>query len=95
MIRRGLRPVLVGRRASSLARIAEVHDGLDSHVVDATDPQGIEDLLMPGDVLVTTVGPFERVGFAVAAAAAAKGARYVDSTGEVGFVRDLRHRLHA
>ena len=95
MIRRGLRPVLIGRRASSLARIAEANDGLETQVADATNPQSIEELLTSGDVLVTTVGPFERVGFATAAAAATRGAHYVDSTGEVGFVRDLQHRLHA
>ncbi|GHE76095.1 hypothetical protein GCM10017786_01250 [Amycolatopsis deserti] len=46
----------------------------------------------PGDVLVTTVGPVERFGHPVAAAAASVGAHYVDSTGEVGFARDLRTR---
>lgn len=94
MIRRGLRPVLVGRRASSLKPVAEKYGDLETRIADATDPTSIEELLRPGDVLVTTVGPFERIGFAAAAAAAAKGAHYVDSTGEVGFVRNLHRRLH-
>lgn len=94
MVLRGMRPVLVGRRASSLERVSKENGGLEIQLADATDQRSIEDLLMPGDVLVTTVGPFERVGFAVAAASASKGAHYVDSTGEVGFVRDLQRRLH-
>lgn len=49
--------------------------------------------MSPGDVLITTVGPFERFGYPVAEAAALAGAHYIDSTGEVGFVRELQGRL--
>jgi short subunit dehydrogenase-like uncharacterized protein len=47
-----------------------------------------------GDVLITTVGPFERFGYPVAQAAADAGAHYIDSTGEVGFARTVRDLHH-
>ncbi|MGA6207263.1 saccharopine dehydrogenase family protein [Nocardia testacea] len=90
---RGLSPVLAGRNAGALAELARPR-GLEHVVVDVTDPEGLRHLLRPGDVLVTTVGPFERFGDSVAAAAVEAGAHYIDSTGEVGFVRGLQQRLH-
>ena len=41
----------------------------------------------PGDVLVSTVGPFQRYGEAALSAAIDTGAHYVDSTGEAPFIR--------
>ncbi|MFI2609420.1 saccharopine dehydrogenase family protein [Kitasatospora sp. NPDC018619] len=94
LVRQGARPLLAGRTAAPLAALAERFGGLDHAVVDAADPAGLRALLRPGDVLVTTVGPFERFGHPVAEAAAEAGAHYLDSTGEVGFVRALHDRLH-
>ncbi|MFF7965665.1 saccharopine dehydrogenase family protein [Streptomyces sp. NPDC007903] len=92
LLRRGARPVLAGRNAAALAALAERHGGLDHVVVDATRPASLRRHLRRGDVLVTTVGPFERLGYPVAEAAAEAGAHYIDSTGEVGFVRAVRDR---
>ncbi|MGW4224555.1 saccharopine dehydrogenase family protein [Streptomyces bauhiniae] len=92
LLRRGTRPVLAGRNAAALAALAERHGGLDHVVVDASQPGSLQRHLRRGDVLVTTVGPFERLGYPVAEAAAEAGAHYIDSTGEVGFVRALRDR---
>ena len=94
LLRRGLRPTVAGRDATAVAALAERSGGLDHAVVDATDPAGLRGHLRSGDVLVTTVGPFERYGHHVARAAADAGAHYVDSTGEVGFVRALYDRHH-
>jgi len=92
LLRTGVRPVLAGRRADELARLADELGGLERRVADVTDADSVRRLVRPGDVLLTTVGPFERFGHVVAEAAAAAGAHYVDSTGEVGFVRELRRR---
>ncbi|MET8695401.1 saccharopine dehydrogenase NADP-binding domain-containing protein [Streptomyces bauhiniae] len=92
LLRRGARPVLAGRNATALASLAERHGGLDHVVVDASQPGSLQRHLRRGDVLVTTVGPFERLGYPVAEAAAEAGAHYIDSTGEVGFVRAVRDR---
>lgn len=95
LVRRGLRPVLAGRGADRLASLAEQWGGLDYRVADVGDPASVRALVDAGDVLVTTVGPFEQFGHAVAQAAVDAGAHYVDSTGEVGFVRALRERHDA
>ncbi|MFH7422596.1 hypothetical protein RA276_28700, partial [Pseudomonas syringae pv. tagetis] len=58
-------------------------------------PDSVRALVSEGDVLVTTVGPFERLGDVAADAAASQGAHYLDSTGEVGFVRRLQERYPA
>lgn len=94
MLERGLRPVLSGSRAAALRELAARHGELPYQVADASDPASIRALLGAGDVLVTTVGPFDRLGRVVAEAAIEQGAHYVDSTGEVGFVRHLMDRHH-
>ncbi|MFD5177814.1 saccharopine dehydrogenase family protein [Nocardia sp. NPDC058379] len=94
LLRRGLTPVLAGRDGAALATIAARAGGLATVVADATDADSIARLVRRGDVLISTVGPFERFGHGVARAAAEAGAHYIDSTGEVGFVLDLRRELH-
>ena len=94
LLRRGVRPVLAARNAGQLRSMADRLGGLEHRVADVTDPASVRALVGAGDVLVSTVGPFERYGWAAAQAAVDAGAHYVDSTGEVGFVRELRARCH-
>lgn len=89
LVRQGQRPVIVGTRADALRDLARQHGGLEWKTADASDAQSVTSLVDAGDVLVTTVGPFNRLGRTVARAAAEQGAHYVDSTGEVSFVRHL------
>ena len=63
--------------------------GLDVAVADLDDPESIRRLLTPGDVLISTVGPFAQVGDPLIEAAIAAGAHYLDSTGEPAFVRKV------
>lgn len=95
LVRRGVRPVLAGRSGDRLARLADEYRGLDYRVADVADPASLGALVNPGDVVVTTVGPFARYGHPVAQAVVDAGAHYVDSTGEVGFVRELQQRHDA
>ncbi|HEX9342596.1 MAG TPA: saccharopine dehydrogenase NADP-binding domain-containing protein [Actinomycetota bacterium] len=83
----GQRPVLAGRGRERLAALADQHGGLEAAVADATDPASVRALVEPGDVLVSTVGPFTRYGEPAVAAAAGMGVHYVDSTGEAPFIR--------
>ncbi|GAB3352019.1 saccharopine dehydrogenase family protein [Modestobacter lapidis] len=87
----GARPVLAGRDPARLAPLAErlAGDGkpLETAAADVTDPATVRELLGPGDVLVTTVGPFLQLGGAAVAAAVDAGAVYLDSTGEPPFLR--------
>ncbi|NEW28768.1 saccharopine dehydrogenase family protein [Nocardia cyriacigeorgica] len=94
LLGRGLEPILAGRNRDALAALAERGGGLDYRLADVTDPASIANLVERGDVLISTVGPFERYGHPVARAAADTGAHYIDSTGEVGFVAALRRTLH-
>lgn len=63
-------------------------------VVDSTDPAGLAGFLDGVDVLISTVGPFELLGRPVVAAAVRAGVAYVDSTGELDFLRDV-YATHA
>jgi short subunit dehydrogenase-like uncharacterized protein len=84
---RGARPVLAGRDPARLGALAERLGGLETARADVTDPASVRALLGPGDVLMTTVGPFLRLGQAAVDAAVDAGAIYLDSTGEPPFVR--------
>ncbi|MCZ2825758.1 MULTISPECIES: hypothetical protein [unclassified Modestobacter] len=88
---RGARPVLAGRDPARLAALADRLGGvagpLETAAADVTDPGSVRALLGAGDVLVTTVGPFQRLGEAAVAAATDAGAVYLDSTGEPPFLR--------
>ena len=93
MVQRGLRPVLAGRNAGKLARLAgrlERSQGqgrLDLVRADVSDVAPVRDLISRGDVLVSTVGPFVRFGEPALRAAVDAGAIYFDSTGEAPFIR--------
>jgi short subunit dehydrogenase-like uncharacterized protein len=87
LLRQGSRPLVAGRRMGELAAISGQAGGLECRAADISDPASVRALVGPGDVLVSTVGPFERFGHVAAQAAATAGSHYVDSTGEVGFVR--------
>jgi short subunit dehydrogenase-like uncharacterized protein len=82
----GAAPVLAARTEASVRELAESL-GLEWQVADALRQNSVFALLEPGDVLLSTVGPFVKWGEpAVRAAIAAKGT-YIDSTGEPPFIR--------
>ena len=89
LVRRGARPLLVGRDRARVEALAAELGGLPAAVADATRPEPLRDLLQEGDVLVTTVGPFIDRGGAALEAALAAGAHYLDSTGEPAFIRQV------
>ena len=104
LVRRGARPVLLGRSGHRLDAVARELDAprgagasrdrgrLETRIASAEDPETIASALGPGDVLVTTVGPFTRLGHAAAAAAVSAGAHYLDCAGEPRFLRELAGR---
>jgi short subunit dehydrogenase-like uncharacterized protein len=87
LVARGARPVLAGRDPDRLRALAERLGGLATARADVTEPASVRALLGDGDVLVTTVGPFQRLGWPAVEAAVDAGAVYLDSTGEPPFVR--------
>jgi len=95
MVASGAHPVLAGRDRSRLsalaARLSQAGDGteLETAVAAADGPGPLRDLIGAGDVLVSTAGPFMKVGRPVVAAAVDAGAVYLDSTGEPPFIRQV------
>jgi short subunit dehydrogenase-like uncharacterized protein len=90
----GAKALLVGRRAERVAALA-AELGLEHATADATAPgaaRAIAALLAPGDVLVSTVGPFVRWGQPAVLAAIAARAHYLDCTGEPPFIRTVFER---
>ena len=95
MVASGAHPVLAGRDQSRLtalaARLGQAGDGteLETAVASAERPGSLRDLIGAGDVLVSTAGPFMKVGRPVVTAAVDAGAVYLDSTGEPPFIRQV------
>jgi short subunit dehydrogenase-like uncharacterized protein len=94
MVASGARPVLAGRDQSRLsalaARLSQAGDGTELETAVAAAGSGpLRDLIGAGDVLVSTAGPFMKVGRPVVAAAVDAGAVYLDSTGEPPFIRQV------
>jgi len=87
LVARGATPVLAARSRERVDALAAQLGGLPTAVADVARPQTLRALLEPGDVLVSTVGPFVRWGRAALHAALDAGAHYIDSTGEPPFIR--------
>ena len=95
MVASGLRPVLAGRHQGRLTALAEqlsrAGDGmkLETAVAGSEESGPLRELIGAGDVLVSTAGPFLKVGRSVVEAAVDAGAVYLDSTGEPPFIRQV------
>jgi short subunit dehydrogenase-like uncharacterized protein len=82
--------ILAGRSPDALAILAdELGGSCATAAIRLDEPRSLIALLEPGDVLVSTVGPFVKVGDVALDAAIERGAHYVDTTGEAPFVRRL------
>jgi short subunit dehydrogenase-like uncharacterized protein len=90
----GASPVLAGRDETRLGELAQRLGGLETVRADALRRNSVFEAVQPGDVLVSTVGPFAKWGdAAVRAAIAAPGTVYLDSTGEPVFIRRVFEEL--
>jgi short subunit dehydrogenase-like uncharacterized protein len=83
----GERPVLAGRSEERLSELSERLGGLEWVKADAMRRNSVFAAVGPGDVVISTVGPFAKWGDAAVRAAIASGATYMDSTGEPAFIR--------
>jgi short subunit dehydrogenase-like uncharacterized protein len=93
LVDRGARPVLAARNEARLRALAEELGGLEWAVADVARPDSVRALVQRGDVLISTVGPFERWGEPAVQAAIGAGAHYLDSTGEGSFIRAVFERF--
>jgi short subunit dehydrogenase-like uncharacterized protein len=97
MTRAGLAPVLAGRSEEALVALVGDLAGLGPidaaptwQRADITEPDSVRALVTSADdVLVTTVGPFSRLGQPALDAAIDAGCAYVDSTGESPFISQV------
>ena len=87
LVAKGAVPVLAARTKDRLDELASELGGLPTAVADVTDPASVSALVEKGDALITTVGPFVKYGEPALSGAIAKGANYVDSTGEPAWIR--------
>jgi short subunit dehydrogenase-like uncharacterized protein len=92
LVRRGLAPVLAGRRAEALRALAEELGGLETRVAEVERPDSVCALVERGDVLLSAVGPFGQLGRPALEAAIGAGVSYLDCCGEPRFVREVFER---
>jgi short subunit dehydrogenase-like uncharacterized protein len=96
MVAGGTRPVLAGRNRDRLdalaASLSQESGGAKFETAvagTAAGPGQLRELIGAGDVLVSTAGPFVKVGGPVVEAAVDAGAIYLDSSGEPPFIRQV------
>jgi short subunit dehydrogenase-like uncharacterized protein len=94
--RRGMAPVVAGRRADAVQEVADRFD-LDAAVFDLDSPDALARQLEGYDAVVLAAGPFSRTSAPVVQACLRSGAHYLDITGEVAvfeavFRRDAEAR---
>lgn len=87
LVARGVSPVIVGRNQDRVRALAAELGGLEFELADVSDPASLSRVVEPGDVLLSTVGPFLKYGEPAVHLAATRGAHYLDSTGEGPFIR--------
>ncbi|ULR47884.1 saccharopine dehydrogenase NADP-binding domain-containing protein [Streptomyces deccanensis] len=96
LLARGEKPTLVGRSRTRMLALADRFEAdLPVAEIDVTSTADLTRLLEPSDVVVSTIGPFTRLGMAAVSAAARAGAHYFDSTGEGTFARRVLLELDA
>lgn len=81
-VRRGMRPILAGRRGAPLTGLAASH-GLDVRVALLDDPAALQKMLFGVRVVLHAAGPFFRTSKPMVQACLASGAHYLDITGEI------------
>src|ERR1700754_3022506 len=87
LVAAGARPVLAGRSGDRLSSLAASLGGLPWERADAMRQNTVLDLVGPGDVLISTVGPFAKWGVPAVRAACDAGCVYMDTTGEPVHIR--------
>src|ERR1022692_2096128 len=94
----GVRIGLAGRSAQRLAdgraRLGAAASAWPLLAADSADPVSVAALARAARVVVSTVGPYRRLGLGLVEACAAAGTDYADLSGEVLFIRDSIDRCH-
>jgi short subunit dehydrogenase-like uncharacterized protein len=92
-LERGLRPLLSGRNAEALAKVAERHQ-LPHQPCGLSDASELDRLLAGAKVVIHAAGPFIHTARPMVEACLRNGVHYTDITGEIEVFR-LVHSFHA
>jgi short subunit dehydrogenase-like uncharacterized protein len=90
----GLRPVLAGRNADAISRLA-AELGVPHCVASVDDPKALDlavDAAAKGGLVLNCAGPFGHTAKQVADACLRRGAHYLDITGEIGVFEMMARR---
>lgn len=87
----GIRPVLAGRTASPLARLAG-ELGLEHRVARVDDAAALDGAIGDAPLVLSCAGPFSRTANTMASACIRRGAHYLDITGEMIVFESLAAR---
>lgn len=90
-VRRGLTPVLAGRRREPVEALAEKL-GLTARVFDLDDPHALAAALKDMDLVLHCAGPFSTTSAPMVAACLVDGSHYLDITGEIEVFRACHER---
>ncbi len=94
-VRRGVALRLAGRRPDALADLADELAAIGPRpavaVADVVDRAALARLAATSDVVLSTVGPYARLGRPVVEAAIDAGCAYLDVSGEATFVEYVHH----
>lgn len=94
----GSRIALAGRSTERLLAVrntlGESAQSWPVIAADAAQPSTLREMAARTQVVVTTVGPYNRYGLPLVAACAAAGTDYADLTGEAMFIRDAIDLYH-
>ncbi|WNC73877.1 saccharopine dehydrogenase NADP-binding domain-containing protein [Thalassotalea psychrophila] len=86
LTKKNIKPILVGRSKEKLTVLSSQYDNLPIHIADAQNFDDLADIVNEGDLLISTVGPFNELGRIPVKVAIEKGAHYIDSNGEPTFI---------
>ncbi|MFW6050147.1 MAG: saccharopine dehydrogenase family protein [Myxococcota bacterium] len=81
--RRGMQPVLAGRRAEAVQELADRLD-LEGRVFDLGSPEAVARQIQDFEAVLLAAGPFSQTSAPVVEACLRTGAHYLDITGEIG-----------
>jgi short subunit dehydrogenase-like uncharacterized protein len=92
--RRGLAPVLAGRRREPLQELAD-ELGLEAKVLELNDPGSLRATLEKVSAVLHAAGPFIQTSRPMVDACLATATHYLDITGEIGVFESILHRGEA
>ena len=93
----GLKWAMAGRDANKLQGIKDkfgIDNSVDVLVADSNDAASLDAVAGQTRVVLTTAGPFARIGTPVVDACVRQGTNYCDITGEVQWVREMIDKHH-